>query len=247
MMAINKNKQHSKLIITGILLCLLFTALQACNSLNNSTSVKTTSSFITIKGRVTVQGTDSVPLGLTSVNIANKWVWKDDELQAYGENKRVFVDKKGYYTIEIQKGDTLTFIPNHVIYGRDLYTFPNLQESQTINIEIKYDKDAYQKQIKDNHELKANLDRHIKEVNPEKLVSVSGTIYSKKSNKPLKNVDVGSAFNNTTHGTGTFHLTNSKGEFHLKVPQGNLCSIISLSPNAIDFYPQNDTIINFYL
>ncbi|WP_254050359.1 hypothetical protein [Myroides sp. N17-2] len=205
--------------------------------------------MITIQGRVTVQGTDSVPLGLTSVNIANKWVWKDEELKAYGENKRVFVNKKGYYSIQIQKGDTLIFIPNHVIYGRGSaqYTFTNISESQTLNVEIKYNKEAYLKQIKDNPVLEMNLNRHIKQVNPEKLISVSGTIYSKKSNKPLKNVDVGSAFNNSTHGTGTFHLTNNKGEFHLNVPQGNMCSIIALSPNAINFYPQNDTIINLYL
>lgn len=204
---------------------------------------------IVIQGRVLVQGTDSAPLGLTTVNIKNKWVWKDESQKAYGENKRVFVDKKGYYKITIEKGDTLVVVPNHVIYGRDTnkYTFANLDKSQTLNIELIKDEIGYQNLINSNEVLKSNIDNLIKNVNPEHLVSIRGTIKNKKTNQPIENVDVSSAFNNNVMGVGTYHLTDQLGNFHLKVPKGNLCSILALSANPLRFTAQNDTIINLFL
>lgn len=230
----------STTLFAFILLCLTQVACK-------STKLNTTG--ITIQGRVTVLGTESAPLGLTTVNIKNKWSWKDESLPAYGENKRVFANKQGYYKINIEKGDTLVIIPNHVIYGRDInkYTFVKLDKSQTINVEITEDKIGYQKLIENNPVLETNIINHIKNVNPEQLVSISGTIKSKKTNQPLKNVDVGSGFNNNVLGIGTYHLTDNKGNFNLRIPKGNLCSIQALSPNAIRFIAKNDTIINLYL
>ncbi len=237
-----KIKNIVLLVIIAIILSLLF----ACSFTLNT---KIQNDYILIQGRVTLEGTDSVPLGITSVNIENNWVWKDDNLQAYGENKRVFVDKKGYYAIYIRKNDTLVFIPNHILYGSNItpYTYTNLQENQTLNVQIKKDTKTYESLVNNNPLLKANLDKHLKQVDIEPLVTVTGTIRSKKTNKPLKNVDVGSAFNNSTFGTGTYHLTNENGEFKIQLHKGNLFSVLSLSPNSIEFYPQRDTIVNLYL
>lgn len=224
--------------------------LTACKSnIHTTRRVADNNKNIVIQGRVLVQGTDSAPLGLTTINIKNKWIWKDESQKAYGENKRVFVDKKGYYKITIEKGDTLMVIPNHIIYGRDVskYTFANLDKSQTIDIEVNKDEAGYQNLINSNEVLKSNIENLIKNVDPEQLVSVRGTIKSKKTNQPLKNVDVSSAFNNNVMGIGTYHLTDQFGNFDLKVPKGNLCSIQALSANAIRFTAYNDTIINLYL
>ncbi|KZE76168.1 MAG: hypothetical protein ACRCVU_19640 [Flavobacterium sp.] len=235
--------KHIILSTSSIILLFL---LHACSPVLNK---KVQNNSILIQGRVTLVGTDSVPLGITSVNIKNKWVWKDDNLQAYGENKRVFVDKKGYYQIHIQKNDTLVFVPNHILYGGniDQYTYSNLKESQTLNVQIKKDQKTYEALTKNNPVLKANLEKHLKDTDTETLVTVSGTIVSKETHKPLKNVDVGSAFNNSTFGTGTYHLTDEKGEFKLQLHKGSLFSVLSLSPNSIGFYPQRDTIVNLYL
>lgn len=215
----------------------------------NTASQKLNDNNIVIQGRITVKGTDSAPQGLTTVNIKNKWAWKDASLPAYGENKRVFANKHGDYKITIEKGDTLVIVPNHVLYGRDTspYTFVNLDKSQTLNVEITEDQMGYQKLIENNPVLEANIQNHVKNVDPEQLVSVSGTIKSKKTDLPLPNIDVSSGFNNNVLGIGTYHLTDSKGHFNLKVPKGNLCSIQALSPNAIRFTAQNDTLINLYL
>ncbi|MDM1379904.1 hypothetical protein [Myroides marinus] len=244
-------KTHYTTIYTSIFPFLLIgILLTACKS-NTHTNrrVADNNKNIVIQGRVLVQGTDSAPLGLTTINIKNKWIWKDESQKAYGENKRVFVDKKGYYKITIEKGDTLMVIPNHIIYGRDVskYTFANLDKSQTIDIEVNKDEAGYQNLINSNEVLKSNIENLIKNVDPEQLVSVRGTIKSKKTNQPLKNVDISSAFNNNVMGIGTYHLTDQFGNFDLKVPKGNLCSIQALSANAIRFTAQNDTIINLFL
>ncbi|WP_158963478.1 hypothetical protein [Myroides fluvii] len=235
--------KHILLPSSSILILFLF---YACSSMRSN---KIQHDSIVIQGRVTLQGTDAVPLGITSVNIKNKWVWKDENLEAYGENKRVFVDKKGYYKIHIQKNDTLVFIPNHILYGNniDQYTYSNLNESQTLNVQIKKDTNTYEALTKNNPVLKANLEKHLKDLDLETLVTVSGTIFSKETHKPLKNVDVSSAFNNSTFGTATYHLTDEKGEFKFQLHKGSLFSVLSLSPNSIEFYPQRDTIINLYL
>lgn len=235
--------KHIILLISSVIIIFLF---YACSSMLSN---KAQNDSILIQGRVTLQGTDSVPLGITSVNIKNKWVWKDENLEAYGENKRVFIDKEGYYKIHIQKKDTLVFIPNHILYGNniDQYTYFNLNESQTLNVQIKKDTKTYEALTKNNPVLKANLEKHLKNTDLETLVTVSGTIFSKETHKPLKNVDVGSVFNNSTFGTGTYHLTDEKGEFKLQLHKGSLFSILSLSPNSIGFYPQRDTIVNLYL
>lgn len=246
-------KSYYSTIYNSILYFLLIgVLLTSCKSNFNNhivTSITDNDKNIIIQGRVSVLGTNSAPSGLTTVNIKNKWVWKDESQKAYGENKRVFVDKKGYYKITIEKGDTLVVVPNHVIYGRDTnkYTFANLDKSQTLDIELTKDEIGYQSLISDNQVLKSNIDNLIKNVDPEHLVSVSGTIKSKKTNQPLKNVDVSSAFNNNVMGIGTYHLTDQFGNFDLKVPKGNLCSIQALSANAIRFTAQKDTIINLYL
>lgn len=244
-------KTHYTTIYTSIFpLLLIGILLAACKSNTHTTRrVTDNNENIVIQGRILVQGTDSAPLGLTTINIKNKWIWKDESQKAYGENKRVFVDKKGYYKITIEKGDTLMVIPNHIIYGRDVskYTFANLDKSQIIDIEVNKDEAGYQNLINSNEVLKSNIENLIKNVDPEQLVSVRGTIKSKKTNQPLKNVDVSSAFNNNVMGIGTYHLTDQLGNFDLKVPKGNLCSIQALSANAIRFTAQNDTIINLYL
>lgn len=229
--------------LSSILILFLF---YACSPMLSN---KVQNDSILIQGRVTLLGTDSIPLGITSVNIKNKWVWKDENLEAYGENKRVFIDKEGYYKIHIQKNDTLVFIPNHILYGNniDQYTYSNLNESQTLNVQIKKDTKSYEALTKNNPVLKANLEKHLKSIDLETLVTVSGTVYSKETHKPLKNVDVGSAFNNSTFGTGTYHLTDEKGEFKLQLHKGSLFSVLSLSQNSIGFYPKRDTIVNLYL
>ncbi|WP_121966885.1 hypothetical protein [Myroides sp. N17-2] len=244
-------KTHYTAIYTSIFPFLMIGILLASCKSNTHTTRRVTDNNenIVIQGRVLVQGTDSVPLGLTTINIKNKWIWKDESQKAYGENKRVFVDKKGYYKITIEKGDTLMVVPNHIIYGRDVskYTFANLDKSQIIDIEVNKDEAGYQNLINSNEVLKSNIKNLIKNVDPEQLVSVRGTIKSKKTNQPLKNVDISSAFNNNVMGIGTYHLTDRFGNFDLKVPKGNLCSIQALSANAIRFTAQNDTIINLYL
>lgn len=245
-MDINTKKTGTK---SQIIYCLLLTIglIIGCKSVTAPS--KLTDNKITIQGKVTITGTDSVPLGLTTMNIKNKWVWKDQALQVYGENERVFVDKKGYYKIQIDKTDTLVLIPNHIIYGRDLtaYAFTGFTKNQTLNISVESKTQEYKAQIKDNVKLRSYLDKHLQTVNPEKLITIKGNIYSKKTQKPLKNIDVGSAFNNNTEALGTFHLTDSNGGFNIKIPKGNMCSIWALSPNVIRLYPQNDTIINLYM
>lgn len=240
---------ESKNIIIVLLLSTLSFFTSCKTNFNQDKKLIDNSNLITIKGRVIVQGTNSAPQGLTSINIKNKWAWKDESINAYGENEKVFANRRGYYKIKIEKGDTLVFIPNHIIYGRHSkdYTYIGLNKSQILNITIKEDKENYDSLLVDNPILKENLKRHLSSINPDRMVIVSGVIYSKKTLKPLKNVDVGYAFNNNTKGTSTHNLTNQNGEFKMSTPKGNLFTIRSLSKNPVHFYPQKDTIVKLYL
>ncbi|MCC9041961.1 hypothetical protein LNQ81_04500 [Myroides sp. M-43] len=235
----------TKYCYTNISLTIAFILLMLTTScgFNNS---------IIVKGKVTLENTSTPPLGITTMNIKNKWQWKNDTLNAYGDNVKTYVNKKGYYKIKIQKGDTLVLIPNSILYGRNnkKYTYSNITKSKTLDIQVTQDSLAinnYLKLFSKYPELELNFKKNLQDSDPDTLIQVSGHIYSKKTNRPLKNVDIGPAFIDNTLGIAFYHLTNNKGEFSITIPKGNILSILALSKNSVHLSPKNDTIINLSL
>lgn len=205
---------------------------------------------ITIQGKVTVKGTNNPPVGITTMNVLNKWVTKADGKQFSGENKNVYVDKNGYYNITIQKGDTLVLIPNQYLYDNFRnYRFTNLQQSQILNIEINQDLQKLEKLKNDTPIVFENLQKFL--LDSEKadgLVTVAGTVYSEQTKKPLKDIVVLNTFLRNTKDTGAYHLTNDTGQFFLVVPKNKEIAVNPLSPNNnFRFSANQDTIVNIFL
>lgn len=228
------------------ILILLSLAAIACKNKNYNQANPDGS--ITISGKVTVAETGKPPLGITTMNVANKWVWQDPELNAYGDNEKVYVDKQGQYSITIQPGDTLMLIPNPLIYGRKKrYLYTGFKHNQTLDIQVKEDAKSYAKLQKELPEAYENLQKHIQQSDPEQLITVSGTVISETTNRPVYRTMVSVGFVTNTKGTGTYHLTDKEGKFSIQLPKGNLLSINGLMPNSVQLYPQSDTVVQIKL
>ncbi|MCA4807004.1 hypothetical protein [Myroides odoratimimus] len=214
---------------------------------------------ITIQGKITLKGSQKAPLGVTSMNISNKWSFSKDlskfvkqgsstkKTIAFGENKRVFVDKNGYYKITISKNDTLMLIPTPYLYKQPKQ-ITGLTKSQILNIELeslplevvrdleKRDTYAY-----------TTFYNYLQKVNPDSIITVSGTIYKANTKEALENIYIVSNFSNNTMGAATHHLTDKYGQFTIKTPKNSSLLINGISQNKFYLTPKNDTIINLYL
>lgn len=209
---------------------------------------------ITIQGRVTVKGSNTPLLGVTTMNVKNSWlyskdltkVYKGKKTIAYGENKRVFVDTKGYYRITIDKNDTLVLIPTPTLYKRPKY-YTGFTKNQILDIQLEPTPDAYLKfseKYKDNG--LEQFEKYLKEVNPDKIITVAGTLYDRKTKKPLNQKDINILNQENTKGSTSFHFTDKHGQFFLRVPQ-NSHLLIDAFKNPTYIFPKNDTILNIYL
>ncbi|MDM1354812.1 hypothetical protein [Myroides marinus] len=255
----------TKIKLTAYLLLSFF--LLACQENKPLTSIKQEHSScqenldgsITIQGKVTLKGSQKAPLGVTSMNIVNKWTFSKDLTKfvkegsptnktiAYGENKRVFLNKDGYYKITISKNDTLMLIPTPYLYKQPKQ-ITGLTKSQIINIELEaLPLEVMRDLEKRSSSAYATFYNYLKNVNPDSLVTVSGTIYKAKTKEPSENIYIVSNFSNNTMGSATHHLTDKYGQFTIKTPKNSSLLINGISPNSFSFTPKNDTIINLYL
>ena len=247
-------------IITKFIMILaLLLSLFSCQTSNTSrlnVSKKTTNvkpqnidGSITIQGKVTIKGTDTPPLGITTMNVSNKWITKVDNQIIHGENQHVYVNQQGYYSITIEKGDNLVLIPNPFLY-KDFsnYSYTNLQESQVLNIQVEEDFDKLIELEKNNPLIAENLRKHLNEANVDTLIQIAGRVYNQKTMKPLQKVVVSPSFLLNTKNIGTYHLTDKRGQFFLTVPKNKEIIINPLSTkSSITFSAKQDTIVDIYL
>ncbi|MHC5310950.1 peptidase associated/transthyretin-like domain-containing protein [Myroides sp. LJL116] len=203
---------------------------------------------ITIKGRVLVQETNQPPKGINTINISNKWKFEIKERGVKGENQRVYLDKNGYYQITIEKGDTMQFIANNIIYKQSLihYKVADFTKNSTINFTVKTDSTPYLDGISKFPQAKPLLDKFLNDTDPEKTFNFSGTIINKETNKPINGLPIFINYHQNTIGTTAHHLTNEQGEFKLNVPYNTLLRFsASNSPNRTQkIYVTKDTIAN---
>ncbi|MDM1096679.1 hypothetical protein HXZ81_08475 [Myroides odoratimimus] len=251
------------LIITCIVSLFIFLSCQdkqlnTTEQLQTSTCLENLDGSITIQGRITVKNTTHTPLGVTTVNIKNRWDFSKDITRflkeesskktiAYGQNKRVFVNKNGYYNITINKNDTLSIIPISYLY-KTPKDITGLTKSQILNIELE---PLPQKVIQDFEKnspvgYKA-LSLFLKDVVPDSLVTVSGTIFKSDTRTPLENIYITTNFLYNTRGGNSFQFTNKHGQFNIKVPKNSHISINPLQSNNPNFIVKNDTVINLKL
>ncbi|MEC4115093.1 hypothetical protein VSO92_13390 [Myroides pelagicus] len=219
---------------------------------------KNTDNKITIQGKITLKGSQKAPLGVTTMNVKNRWAFKKDITKflkepspkktiAYGENERVFVNKDGYYKITINKNDTLQLISTPYLYK---YTkqITGLNKSQTLNIEIENlpleSLESFKKEYPLGYKIFYN---YLNQVNPDSLITVSGTIFSSNTKIPLENIDVATSFLYNTRGSNTFHFTDKNGQFNIKAPKNSHILINGMKSNYTDFIAKKDTIIHLYL
>lgn len=207
---------------------------------------------ITIQGRITLKGTKEVPLGVTTMNIKNKWVFTKDLTKplatkkkiALGENLRVFVNKDGYYRITIDKNDTLALIPMPYLYKRPKFIV-GLTKSQTLNIEL----EALHLEVVQNFEKESALGykafyKQLINVSPDTLITISGIIHKVNSSIPLENVPITTSFVSNTNGTSTFHLSDEYGQFIIQTPKNSHIVINGMASNYVDFLAKRDTVLN---
>ncbi|MHC5310888.1 hypothetical protein ACYSNM_12655 [Myroides sp. LJL116] len=200
---------------------------------------------ITIQGRVLVKNTNTPPEGVNTINIANKWKFFKKNLNAKGENEKVFVDKDGYYNITINKGDTIQFLPYHHFYKqkKPSYNLHSFENNQIVNFLVEPIDSSIGEQIVS----KSYKNKEIFNVNPNKLVTLAGTVISKETGKPLENIMIMSPFYYTTLGYTTHHLTNKEGQFIITIPQNSIIAISSNTDSTITNYIEKDTIITYHL
>lgn len=207
---------------------------------------------ITIKGRITLKGTQHPPLGINTMNIKNKWSYSKDITKssntkkkiALGENQRVFVNKDGYYKITIDKNDTLVLIPAPYIYKRPKQ-ITGLTQNQTINIELELlPLNTIQDFEKENPLGHKTFIHQLKDAKPDSLVTVSGTIYKTNSTIPLKNIPIATSFVSNTNGVTTFHLTDDHGLFTIQLPKNSHIVINGMNANYNAFVVKKDTVVN---
>lgn len=251
------------LIITCVVSLFIFLSCQdkqlnTTEQLQPSTCLENLDGSITIQGRITVKNTNDAPLGVTTVNIKNKWAFSKDITSflkeesprkkiAYGENKMAFVNKQGYYKITIDKNDTLTLIPDKFLYKKPKY-ITGLTKSQILNIEL----EPLPQQIIQDFEKKnplayQNYYNFLNTVNQDSLVTISGIVSKKKTKTPLENIYIVNSFLYNTEGASSFHFTDKYGQFSLKSPKNSQILITDGHSNHIDFTAKNDTVINLYL
>ncbi|MFD0701285.1 hypothetical protein [Myroides pelagicus] len=252
---------NTKIIVATYLI--LSFCLFSCQENKRSNSIESEQNYsqenldgsITIQGKVTLKGNQKAPLGVTTMNVKNKWVYTKDMSKpsakkkriALGENKRVFINKDGYYKITISKNDTLALIPAPYLYKAPKH-ITGLTKSQTINIELEAlpleTVEDFKKQNPLGYQVFYN---QLKSVNPDSLITISGTVYSAKSKKPLNNISVATSFIANTNGVATFRLTDKYGQFTIQSPKNNHIVINGLARNYVSFVAINDTIINIKL
>lgn len=200
---------------------------------------------ITIQGRVIDKNTNEPPQGIHTVNIANKWKFYKESMKSRGENERVFVNKDGYYSITIKKEDTIQFIPYHQYYkqNKPTYKLYGFENNQIINFYVEAKNLLIQEEIENNISTKSEL----LNLNPSKLVTLSGTVLNKETGKPIENITILSVYDTNTSGGSTQHLTNEEGHFMITLPQNSLVVINPLTPSKVITNVQKDTIITYYL
>lgn len=213
---------------------------------------------ITIQGRVTLKGSQKAPLGVTTINITNKWIYtkdltkfiknpSDEKIIAYGENKRAFVNKDGYYKITMDKNDTLMVIPTPYLYKQPKQ-ITGLTKSQILNIELEsLPLEVVQNFEKRNSSTYNVFSNYLKNVNPDSLVTISGTIYKANTKERLENIYIVPSFSNNSTGASTYHLTDKYGQFTLKTPKNSPIIVNGTKPNYVALIVKNDTIINIHL
>ncbi|MDM1328387.1 hypothetical protein [Myroides odoratimimus] len=213
---------------------------------------------ITIQGRITAKNTGNAPLGVTTVNIKNKWAFSKDitsflkeespkKTIAYGQNKMVFVNKQGYYKITINKNDTLAIIPDKYLYKKPKQ-ITGLTKSQILNIELEpLPKKVIQDFEKKNPSAYQTYYNFLNTVNQDSLITISGIVSKKKTKTSLENIYIINNYLYNTEGVSSFHFTDKYGQFNIKSPKNNRIIITANMTNYIEFTAKNDTVINLYL
>ncbi|MEC4008557.1 hypothetical protein ACF8C4_15100 [Myroides odoratimimus] len=251
------------LIITCVVSLFIFLSCQdkQLNTIEQSqpsTCLENLDGSITIQGQITVQNTDNAPLGVTTVNIKNKWDFSKDITKfikeespkktiAYGQNKRVFVNKQGYYKITIDKNDTLSIIPLSYLYKKpkDITGFT---KSQILNIELEpLPQQVIQNFKKNSPTGYKALSRFLQDANPDSLVTVSGTIYKSTTGTPIENIYIITNFLNNTKEGASLRFTDKHGQFNIKVPKNTPITIDPFRPSFINLIAKNDTVVNLKL
>ncbi|MDM1398200.1 hypothetical protein HX049_13590 [Myroides odoratimimus] len=251
------------LIITCVVSLFIFLSCQdkqlnTTEQLQPSTCLENLDGSITIQGRITVKNTNDAPLGVTSVNIKNKWAFSKDITKfikeespkktiAYGENERTFINKNGYYHITINKNDTLSIIPISYLY-KTPKDITGLTKSQILNIELEPLPQKVLQDFEKNSPIGyKTLSLFLQNVNPDSLVTVSGTIYKSTTGTPSENIYVITDFLNNTKRGASLRFTDKHGQFNIKVPKNSSITIDPFQPSYINLIAKNDTVVNLKL
>ncbi|MHC5354714.1 hypothetical protein ACYSNX_11180 [Myroides sp. LJL115] len=200
---------------------------------------------ITIQGRVLVEGTNTPPQGINTLNITNRWIDSNK-----GENEMAYIDKKGFYRITIQKGDTLKLMPNYLIYKKRIHkhTITDLHKNQIINFTVHLDSTVYKEIIQKSPNSKKKLDKLLNNINPNKLISISGTVLNKNTGKPIVGLPISPISIENAKGLGSFNLTNEYGQFSIRVPQNISVGFNTLHENRSTYVTASkDTILTLTL
>lgn len=257
-MGIKNNTMMKKKHFPSISIAILsLTLLISCNYINQTTKYSSDikdsinlNGSITIQGRLTLIGTNNPPTGVNTVNISNKWVSRNNRTKLKGINQRVYVDKKGYYSITIEKGDTLVLIPNNLFYKTSIpnYTLANLNKNKTINFTLIPDSTNYKKLIQQRSELTERILENLHLIDTDTLLTITGIINNKETMKPLQNIDIVELGVPNTTGSVSHTFTDIQGYFKITVPKNSNIMINGFNlQSRLHFFPTRDTIINLKL
>ena len=204
---------------------------------------------VTIKGKITVEGTNKPPIGIISlieVGVADyliKGSQVGQEKDVIGTNRHTFVEKDGSYSFTVQK--------NATVYLRDYgnryipWNLEKINVGQTRNIALKEIKSKEYEMYRKNAPLD-KLNKIEKKVDIHKKVKVSGTLVD-VDNKPIDNATIMQLVLLNQAGQPAFTLSDKKGKFEYKIQKGSPILIASPDLESKQFTISSDTILNIQL
>ncbi len=204
---------------------------------------------VTIKGKITVEGTNKPPIGIISlieVGVADyviKGSQVGQEKDIIGTNRHTFVEKDGSYSFTVQK--------NATVYLRDFgnrYIPVNLEKinaSQEKNFKLKEVKGPEFETYRKNSPLDKLTDKE-KKIDIHKKVKVSGNIVD-ANNKIIDNATIMQSIIFNQDGSPSFTLSDKKGNFEYKVQKGSTIYINSPGLENKEYTVFSDTILKVKL
>lgn len=161
---------------------------------------------VNITGKIIDAATGKKPIAVVTIN--EKGVGEYFVFDEISSNHHTIMDENGNFSIEIQKGGSLSFNPTGYFKKTELN---NLTKSQYVEVELNY----YQAPI-----INPDFDPALFDIGT-KVYTVKGKVVDRTTGKGLKNVSVSELLLHNEQGNVRFTITDQNGDYSFTIHQGS--------------------------